>query len=97
MFTHLFLYRSSREELRGLPRANNAKDVDWSKVANTISLETTTKPPPIKISVSEVLKRVRPLKQNTESTALLTAVDPHGKSHSYRLQACNLRRPLCVS
>jgi chitinase len=68
-----------REELRGISRANNAKDVDWSKVANSISIEVTTKPSPVKISVSEVLKRVRPQKQNTDSTALLNVVDPHGK------------------
>jgi hypothetical protein len=79
---------SFREELVGLPRANNAKDVDWSKVANSISIETTTKPPPIKISVSEVLKRARPLKQTADSTALLSAVDPHGKQHRYRPTPC---------
>lgn len=80
----MFLYLSFREELRGLPRSNNAKDVDWSKVANSVSIETTTKPPPIKISVSEVLKRVRPLKQTADSTAVLSAVDPHGKQFRCR-------------
>ncbi|XP_046990556.1 probable chitinase 10 [Schistocerca americana] len=53
-----------REELRGVSRGPNAKDVDWSKVARTVSLEATTKPAPIKIDVSEVLNRVRkPTKQ----------------------------------
>lgn len=85
----MFLHLSSREELRGLARSNNAKDVDWSKVANSVSIETTTKPPPVKISVSEVLKRVRPLKQTADSTAVLTAVDPHGKQFHYG--------PLCMS
>ncbi|KAJ9573430.1 hypothetical protein L9F63_009158, partial [Diploptera punctata] len=60
-----------REELRRIKRSNNAKDIDWSKVANSISIEVTTKPAPIKISVSEVLKRVRPHKQTTNSSALL--------------------------
>ncbi|KDR16263.1 probable chitinase 10 isoform X3 [Zootermopsis nevadensis] len=71
------LIGAMREELRGIPRADNAKDVDWSRVANSISIETTTKPPPIKISVSEVLKRVRPQKQNTDASALQNVVDPH--------------------
>jgi hypothetical protein len=94
----VLLRRTCREELLGLPRANNAKDVEWSKVANSISIETTTKPPPIKISVSEVLKRVRPQKQNTDSTALLNVVDPHGKQHHYRTVTCISRRqtPVCV-
>jgi chitinase len=89
IYIHVFLHLFFREELRGLPRSNNAKDVDWSKVANSISIETTTKPPPIKISVSEVLKRVRPAKQTADSTAVLNAVDPHGKQLHYR--------PLCMS
>jgi hypothetical protein len=79
VYIHVFLHLCFREELRGLARSNNAKDVDWSKVANSISIETSTKPPPIKISVSEVLKRVRPLKQTADSTAIQNAVDPHGK------------------
>jgi hypothetical protein len=83
MFKCVFLYRSFREELRGIPRANNAKDVDWSKVANSVSIEVTTKPVPIKISVSEVLKRVRPQKQNTDATALQNVVDSNGKQHRY--------------
>jgi hypothetical protein len=77
------LYCCSREELRGIPRANNAKDVDWSKVANSISIEATTKPSPIKISVSEVLKRARPQKQNAVASAVLNVVDPHGKQSCY--------------
>jgi hypothetical protein len=85
---HVFLHLSFREELGGLPRANNAKDVDWSKVANSISIETTTKPQPIKISVSEVLKRARPMKQTADSTALLSAVDPHGKQLHHRPATC---------
>jgi chitinase len=43
----------------GIPRANNAKDIDWSKVANTISEEVVEKPAPIKIPVSDVLNRVK--------------------------------------
>lgn len=95
VYIHVFLYLSFREELRGLPRSNNAKDVDWSKVANSVSIETTTKPPPIKISVSEVLKRVRPLKQTADSTAVLTAVDPHGKQFHYRPPCMSQERNGC--
>jgi hypothetical protein len=97
VYTHVCLHLSFREELVGLPRANNAKDVDWSKVANSISIETTTKPPPIKISVSEVMKRARPVKQTADSTALLSAVDPHGKQHHYRPATCNFHRLPCIS
>jgi len=49
-----------REELRGIKRANNAKDVDWNKVANSITLETTTKPAAVKINVNESLNKIKP-------------------------------------
>jgi len=67
------------EELRGIPRANNAKDVDWTKVANSIRIEASTKPSPVKISVSELLKQVKPPKQKADTTAVVNVVDPRGK------------------
>ncbi|XP_022198692.2 chitotriosidase-1 isoform X2 [Nilaparvata lugens] len=63
------------EELRGIKRKNNAKDVDWSKVANSISLETTTKPAPIKISVSELVSKIKtktPQPASERSTTVAT-------------------------
>lgn len=48
-----------REELRGISRGKNAKDVDWEKVAGSVVIEVTEKPQPVKISVSEVLQKVR--------------------------------------
>lgn len=62
-----------REELRGIPRDNKAKDVDWSVVAATITEEVVEKPEPYKISVSEVLEKVKkvhkPLVQSSNSVA----------------------------
>lgn len=56
----IYCYKNSREELRGISRGKNAKDVDWSKVASSIEeVEVVEKPSPIKISVAEVLNRVR--------------------------------------
>lgn len=63
----------SREELRGIPRAGNAKDIDWSKVANSLP-DKVDKPAPIKISVNELLNRVKP--QRKQTTALQTAETP---------------------
>ncbi|XP_044731929.1 chitotriosidase-1 [Chrysoperla carnea] len=66
------LIGAMREELRGISRGKNAKDVDWQEVAGAIEIEVTEKPQPIKISVSEVLNRVRKptkhivLKQSTQ-------------------------------
>nr|CAD7454426.1 unnamed protein product [Timema tahoe] len=50
---------SHREELRGVSRGANVKDIDWSKIANAILVEAAPKPAAIKIPVGEVLKRVR--------------------------------------
>uniref|UniRef100_A0A2S2Q2H3 Putative chitinase 3 n=1 Tax=Sipha flava TaxID=143950 RepID=A0A2S2Q2H3_9HEMI len=65
------LIGAMREELRGIKRGK--EDIDWSKVANTITAETITKPSPIKISVSEVLAKVKPGKIQA-STAIQTDV-----------------------
>lgn len=71
------LIGAMREELNGIPRANNAKDVDWSKVAGTISVESETKPSPIKISVSDILSKVKPSHQKVEqSNAIDSKVRP---------------------
>jgi hypothetical protein len=78
MWTCLLWHCYFSEELRGIPRANNAKDVDWTKVATSIRIEASTKPSPIKIPVSELLKQVRPLKQKADTTAVLNVVDTHG-------------------
>lgn len=56
------LIGAMREELRGVSRGKNAKDVDWSKIAGgieEIEEEIIEKPKPIKISVAEVLNKVR--------------------------------------
>ncbi|XP_067006667.2 probable chitinase 10 [Anabrus simplex] len=69
------LIGAMREELLGVSRGPDAKDIDWSKVANTIDLETVTKPAPIKIDVSEVLKRVRNPTKQVAAPALTNLVD----------------------
>lgn len=49
----------NREELRGISRGKDAKDVDWAQVAGTVVIEVTEKPQPIKISLSDVLSKVK--------------------------------------
>lgn len=49
----------SREELRGISRGKDAKDVDWASVAASVVIEVTEKPQPIKISLSDVLSKVK--------------------------------------
>lgn len=65
-----------REELKGVKRSNNAKDIDWSKVANSVNLELITKPPPMKINVNEILYKMKPAQ--TQSTAIQTTVFKNG-------------------
>lgn len=51
-----------REELRGVSRGKDAKDIDWEKVAGLeedSEEEVVEKPAPIKIPASEVINRVR--------------------------------------
>lgn len=59
---------SCREELRGQPRTGNYKDIDWSKVANSVIVETKPDMAPIKISVSELLNRVKPQRKTALQT-----------------------------
>nr|QDA39871.1 chitinase 3 [Phenacoccus solenopsis] len=62
-----------REELKGVKRANNAKDVDWSKVAKTAILEVVTQPSAMKIDPSEVISKVKKLQIAT--TAPSTVIE----------------------
>lgn len=73
-------YFSYREELRGVSRGKNAKDVDWQKIAGAIEIEVTEKPEAIKISVNEVLKsqRVRKPEKHIILKSQLEA-EKHGK------------------
>jgi hypothetical protein len=70
-----------REELRGIPRAGNAKDVDWSKVAKSLP-DKVDKPAPIKISVEELLNGVKPKRKQTTAvqTEKPALVDSNSKS-----------------
>lgn len=64
------LIGAMREELLGISRGKDAKDVDWSEVAATfddVEDEEDEKPEPIKISVSEVLQKVRKTKTKVKS------------------------------
>lgn len=72
-----------REELRGVKRGK--EDIDWSKVANTITAETITKPAPIKISVSEVLAKVKPSKIQGSTATHTDVVDMNGKQFKCKL------------
>lgn len=61
----MFLFRFNREELRGISRGKDVKDIDWQTIAGPSETEdedeedeeVIEKPKPVKISVSEVLKR----------------------------------------
>ncbi|XP_059216028.1 probable chitinase 10 [Stomoxys calcitrans] len=55
------LIGAMREELLGISRGKDAKDVNWSEVAATFDDldELIEKPEPIKISVEEILAKVR--------------------------------------
>lgn len=51
------LIGAMREELRGVSRGKDAKDVDWEKVAASFD-DIPEKPEPVKIDVSELLSKV---------------------------------------
>jgi len=59
------LIGAMREELMGISRGSNAKDIDWSAVATTITETIVKKPEPHKISVSEVLNKSKKLQKST--------------------------------
>ena len=67
------LIGAMREELLGISRGNNAKDVDWSAVAATIEEVVVKKPEPYKISVSEVLNKAKKAKPLTQLVVSSTA------------------------
>lgn len=75
------LIGAMREELRGVSRGKDAKDVDWSKVAATFENSEESnleKPEPIKISVSELLEKYKkPTKAKIKSG--LATVDKNSK------------------
>lgn len=52
------LIGAMREELRGVSRGKDAKDVDWEKVAASFD-DLPEKPEPIAIDVSELLSKVQ--------------------------------------
>lgn len=56
-----------REELRGISRGVNTKDVDWSSVATTISETVVKKPEPYKIPVAEVITKAKKVVKPTIS------------------------------
>lgn len=53
------LIGAMREELRGISRGSNSKDIDWSAVATSITEVAVKKPEPYKIPVSEVLSKAK--------------------------------------
>lgn len=71
--------------MRGISRGKDAKDVDWQKIAGPTETEddedeqeVVEKPKPVKVAVSEVLKRAG--KPHLKKTALTTKrVNKKGK------------------
>lgn len=74
-----------REELRGISRGNNAKDVDWSVVATTITEVEVEKPEPYKIPASEVLAKAK--KISKPSTHLVVS-SPSKSKYFFFLVNC---------
>lgn len=68
------IFYDFREELRGIKRGPNAQDVDWSKVAGSVSTTQLAKPVAIKIPVSDVLTRLNKVKP-TASNAIIPIQD----------------------
>lgn len=60
------LIGAMREELRGVSRGANTKDVDWSAVATTITETIVKKPEPYKISLAEVLSKSKKVQKPTQ-------------------------------
>ena len=59
------LVGAMREELFGISRGSNAKDVDWTAVASTVSESILKRPEPYKILVSDVINKAKKLQKST--------------------------------
>lgn len=66
-----------REELRGIKRGPNAKDVDWASVASSSKTILVTKPQAIKIPVSDILSKLNKAKP-TASNDIVPDQDTNG-------------------
>lgn len=60
------LIGAMREELLGISRGIDTKDVDWSAVASTITETIVKKPEPYKISASEVINKAKKAQKTTQ-------------------------------
>lgn len=76
-----------REELRGVSRGPDAKDVDWSSVATTITETIVKKPEPYKISISDALSKAKKVPKLTQ---LVINTPTNGKSNFYSCRFLNL-------
>lgn len=74
------LIGAMREELRGVSRGNNAKDVDWTAVAATVSEVVVKKPEAYKISVSEAMSKAKKVSKPT--TSLVINTPSRGNKHA---------------
>lgn len=89
------LIGAMREELLGVSRGKDVKDIDWSKVAATFDEDEPVlqKPSPIKISVSEVLEKVRkPGKKVKQGLATVDKNSRPGQVFCY-LTSWSAKRP----
>lgn len=62
----------------GIPRPDNARDVDWAREVPTLQATTTTLPPPVQISVSDLLaglKRPKPTNPLLASSSAAVAAE----------------------
>lgn len=86
-----------REELRGISRGKDAKDVDWASVAESVVIEEETeKPEPIKISLSDVLKGVKkPTKTRIVKNKNAVETDKNSELHLIICFFYLVRRTIC--
>jgi len=73
------LIGAMREELLGIARDGNPRDVDWSKEVPQLSTAVSTLPPPIKIDVSELLSKST-LKKTELAAAKTTVTSAQGSN-----------------
>lgn len=66
------LIGAMREELLGISRGANAKDVDWSAVAATVTETILKKPEPYKISVTDIVSKAKKLQKPTTQLIIKT-------------------------
>ncbi|XP_017893236.1 probable chitinase 10 [Ceratina calcarata] len=77
------LIGAMREELLGISRGPNAKDVDWTAVASTVTEAMLKKPEAYKVPVTEVIGKVKKLQKSTTPIINLPTTERSAQSMCY--------------